>query len=453
MTRPTAFILALALLLAIVSSNAADPSVWRVQLESQALGPVEFHLELSTTGGRLRGRSLSGSSGFLAEMSGDHHLDDGLMVFEAREADDETWRGEILAPWPDGSIFLTVGDDTLEGTIDSGMLAGSLSGEKVGTAPTIRDYPAIVDSFDEVVASRVFSPDDLDETAYRDFRAGLGHVARLATDDLDLLIGFRLLWKSDPFSHFLLQRSDRTAAQLFEHFDNYRVGFEAATVEFDDDVAILTVRTMMGADTIEQVEAAYDRIAAAAPSALIIDLRGNSGGAFAVKPLVEHVIDVPLDAGYFLSQAWNREHDTLPPVEAVLAAEPWRGWSIVAFWKAVQEMDIVRLRFEPAAPNFDGPVYVLLDDVSASATELAADALRSSGVTTLVGRRTAGQMLSQSMFDLADGFIVSLPVADYFSMVHGRIEGAGVPVDVEVEPGEALDVARALAQKRISGAN
>ena len=70
--------------------------------------------------------------------------------------------------------------------------------------------------------------------------------------------------------------------QLFAFFDNYRVGFEAATVRFDGDVAILTVATMMGADTIEQIEAAYDQIHAAGSKALIIDLRGNSGGTKSV---------------------------------------------------------------------------------------------------------------------------------------------------------------------------
>ena len=213
-------------------------------------------------------------------------------------------------------------------------------------------------------------------------------------------------------------------------------------------VAILKVRTMMGADTIEQIEVAYESIATEQPTALVVDLRGNSGGAFAVKPLVEHVIDEPVDAGYFLSQVWNRAHDRLPTTDEILASPPWDGWSIISFWHSVQESDILRLQFRPETPNYDGDVYVLLDSTSASATELAADAFRSSGITTIVGQATAGQMLSQSMFDVADGFIVSLPVADYYSIAHGRIEGAGVPVDVVTAPGEELDVALQLADAK-----
>jgi C-terminal processing protease CtpA/Prc len=55
-------------------------------------------------------------------------------------------------------------------------------------------------------------------------------------------------------------------------------------------------------------------------------------------------------------------------------------------------------------------------------------------------------MLSQSMFDVGDGFIVSLPVADYYSMANGRIEGAGVTVDIAVESAQALNVARQLVE-------
>lgn len=45
----------------------------------------------------------------------------------------------------------------------------------------------------------------------------------------------------------------------------------------------------------------------------------------------------------------------------------------------------------------------------------------------------SGEMLSQSMFNLPDGYSLSLRVADYYSLAHGRIEGAGVPVGIETK--------------------
>ena len=453
MHRLHRFVLLSVLLLFSPAALAETVATWRVALESGPLGPVEFYLDTALDGDELTGRSRSGALELLRALPGERSIDAGLFAFSAVRGDDGSFAGEILAPWQDGAVTLTMDGEQLAGNVDNGIFKGSFSGVPAAAVEPIRDYPAVLDDFDAVVAGKVFAPGDLVQPGYREFREQLGEVAASAIDDLDLLFGFRWLWRNDPFSHFQLRRSAQSAEQMFTFFDEYRVGFEAATVEFTNDVAVLKVRTMMGADTIEQIQAAYARIAEEQPEALVIDLRGNGGGAFAVKPLVEHVIDEPLDAGFFISQVWNGEHDAPPTAGEALAAPVWRGWSIIGFWKAVQETDIVRVQFAPAEPNYDGPVYVLLDERSASATEMAADALRGSGLATLIGRQSAGEMLSQSMFDVRDGFIVSLPVADYYSIAHGRIEGVGVPVDVDADSEQALDVALDLVQNHASGAD
>ena len=68
---------------------------------------------------------------------------------------------------------------------------------------------------------------------------------------------------------------------------------------------------------------------------------------------VGHIIDKPLDTGYFLSQRWNAE---LPTAEQVLEIEPWQGWSILSFWHDVQQQGLLCLRFQPAEPHFGGDV-------------------------------------------------------------------------------------------------
>lgn len=433
---------ALCILLVTQAANASE--LWRVTFDTRWLGPMDAYIEISRDDEVLRGISRSGAADILANLPGEHDVSRGLVVFEARRGDDDSYTGTFLAPWKEGALTLGFDGDALTGSVDGGALAGSLSGRRADTAEAIRDYATVLRSFDDVVASKLFNPGDLETAGYREFRDIFGRIVASATDDFDLLFGFHLAWQQDPFSHFELKRSHHSAAEMFAHFDSYRVGFEAATVELDGDTAILKVRTMMGADTIEQIEAAYDRIAEQDVNNLVIDLRGNSGGAFAVKPLVEHVIDGPVPAGFFLSQVWNRDHERPPTNDEALAAPGWHGWSIISFWNDVQEKAILRVTFQPAEPNFDGNVYVLVDNKSASATELAADALRSSGVATLVGEQTAGEMLSQSMFDVGDGYVVSLPVADYYSIQHGRIEGEGVPVDVAAASAQALDVARQL---------
>jgi hypothetical protein len=344
---------------------------------------------------------------------------------------------------------LEVVDGQLKGSLKGSWFAGDFVGKAVESTKPLRDYVAIIERFDGVVADKVFQPKELNSAAYQQFRQRLGAIAAVANDDLDLLLGADFAWTNEPFSHFQLRRFPAPAEAIIAHFDQVRVGYEAAHVEFDGALAILRVDTMMGNDTIEQIEAAYAAIDSAARKALIIDLRGNGGGAFAVKPLVGHVIDEPLYPGYFVAQKWNAVHDRQPTAQELEAIAPWSGWPISAFWRSIQDEGIMRLRFMPAEPNFDGPVYVLVDGGSASATELAIDAFRSSGVVTLVGEKTPGQMLSQSFFDVSDGFVVTLPVADYFSVQHGRIEGVGVDVDVRVRSDQALDKAKGLVEKAL----
>lgn len=424
-----------------------DESLWRLAFNSDWLGPVEAHFDVTLDGDTLVAVSRSGAVSALQSLPGDHDLSAGLVAFTAKQGEEGTFHGSFTAPWKEGVVSIRLEGDQASGKVEGGAFNGEISGKRVETAGRLRDYPRILQVFDEVVAAKVFEPAKLDDPSYIEFRRRLGDIAELAKDDLDLLFGFHWLWTNDPFSHFELKRSAQSAEELFAFFDNYRVGFEAASLRFDDDVAILKVATMTGADTIEQIEAAYDEIEAAGAQALIIDLRGNGGGAFAVKPLVGHVIDEPLDAGFFLSQRWSARYDRPPTADQVLAREPWQGWSILAFWHDVQEQGLLRLRFQPAEPHFDGEVYVLLDGRSASATELAADALRTAGAT-LVGQATAGEMLSQSFFDVAEEFTVSLPVADYYSLQHGRIEGVGVPVDIEAD--DAMDAARnAIATRSV----
>lgn len=395
------------LLLFAGHSACGETELWRLTFNSNWLGPVEAHFDVTMDGDNVAAVSRSGAVELLKVQPGDHDLSDGLAAFTAARTDDGSYKGNFTAPWQEGEITIAFDNDAARGNVQGGAFNGELTGTRVESAGRLRDYPAILRSLDEVVAAKVFEPARLQEPSYIAFRSRLGAIAEIAQDDLDFLFGFHWSWNNDPFSHFQLKRSTQSAEQLFAFFDNYRVGFEAATVRFDGETAILKVATMMGADTIEQIEAAYDAI----------------------------------DTGYFLSQRWHDDHDALPTKEQVLETEPWQGWSILSFWQDVQERGLLRLRFQPDEPHFHGDVYVLLDKVSASATELAADALRTAGAT-LIGEVTAGEMLSQSMFDLPDGYSLSLPVADYYSLEHGRIEGAGVPVGVETKDAmaEALKI-------------
>ncbi len=303
------------------------------------------------------------------------------------------------------------------------------------------NYPEVAVAINETMRAYHYNPAELNTPEYLRIEAAVTVLAEAATSDEAFLNGFREIWKDGPFSHVTVNVARQSADDLADYLDTIRIGGGGALLAWQGDVAILTVNTMMGLDTIEEINAAYAEIAEREASALIIDLRENGGGAFAVLPLVSHLLTDPFDAGSFVSQPWNAVHHREPSRADLKAVDPWEGWSIKTFWADVQTNPVTRISFSPAEPGFNGPVYVLTSKRTASAAELATDALKSANRAIIIGEITAGQMLSQKIYDVPGGFHLSLPIADYYSVVNGRIEGVGINPDIKTNAADALDVA------------
>jgi len=308
-------------------------------------------------------------------------------------------------------------------------------------------YPEIAIAINQTLHDHLYDPAELETSAYRAIEAKVNALALRATSNEVFIEGFRDIWKDGPFSHVELKQAQQPAADLAHYLDTLRIGGGGAQLTWQDDIAILTVNTMMGLDTIEEIDAAYVEIANREPRTLIIDLRENPGGAFAVRPLVAHLLTAPLAAGVFVSQRWNSLHQRPPGPAEIQTAEAWEGWSLTAFWKDVQENALTGITFTPAEPVYTGPVYVLTSKRTASAAELATDALSGSGRALVIGETTAGEMLSQKIFDIPGGFQLSLPVADYYSVANGRIEGNGIKPAIETDAADALTTALAQPKK------
>ncbi|MGH8545134.1 MAG: S41 family peptidase, partial [Gammaproteobacteria bacterium] len=67
--------------------------------------------------------------------------------------------------------------------------------------------------------------------------------------------------------------------------------------------------------------------------------------------------------------------------------------------------------------------------------------LKAAGRATIIGEKTPGVLLSSRRFDVPGGFHLMVPIADYYSIENGRIEGVGVTPDMPVDADQALEVA------------
>ena len=133
-----------------------------------------------------------------------------------------------------------------------------------------------------------------------------------------------------------------------------------------------------GHTTMSEFREAYERLGR--PAKLILDLRGNGGG------LLEQAIGM---AEFFL------------PRGAQIVSTEGRGVPPRTF------------RAQSDGEDLDGPLVVLIDEVSASASEIVTGAVQDWDRGVVVGRPSFGKGLVQRQVSLGDGSAVRITVARY----------------------------------------
>ncbi len=136
------------------------------------------------------------------------------------------------------------------------------------------------------------------------------------------------------------------------------------------------------ATTYEEFEAALEALKAQGAQQLVLDLRDNLGGYMGMATQISDAF-LPKDTPIVYTK--NKEGVTAKTMATA-------GGS-----------------FENKA------VYVLVNERSASASEIIAGALQDNDVGTIVGRRTFGKGLVQREMPLGDGSMVRLTIARYYT--------------------------------------
>ena len=156
-----------------------------------------------------------------------------------------------------------------------------------------------------------------------------------------------------------------------------------------------------GQSTPAEFDAAVARVKTAGAKALVFDLRNDGGG------YVESALKIS---------------------ERFIASKPLL---------TVQERGgpDTTITADDDGVRIDVPVTVLVNEYTASASEITAGALQDDGVASLIGTRTFGKGVMQTLTALADGAAIKITTAHYLTPSRRDINLKGIEPDVSlVEP-------------------
>lgn len=204
-----------------------------------------------------------------------------------------------------------------------------------------------------------------------------------------------------------------TAVELTVTRDGSRLTFELERAEIDSsatswaripgtDAALIGLSSFSN-DAAEELGRAFGEAREAGARRFVLDLRDNPGGR------LDQAVEA---AGYFLepgSVAYVRK-------DATEGREP------------------VEVEGEPGLTG--APLVVLVNENSASSSEILAGALRDNERATVVGETTFGTGTVLSEFELDDGSAILLGVAEWLTPNGDFIRETGIEPDVKVPQGD-----------------
>lgn len=177
-----------------------------------------------------------------------------------------------------------------------------------------------------------------------------------------------------------------------------KISIPSVTSEVKDAIGIMTV-SRFSEDTLSLAKAAAASFKVQGVKGIVLDLRGDPGGL--------------LDSAVGLSSLWLQNKTVLTE----------RRDNVI----------IETIKSSGTATLAGIPTVVLIDEGSASASEITAGALKDNGAATLIGVKSFGKGSVQQPIDLKDGGLLKVTIARWFTPAGKNIDKEGITPDKEVK--------------------
>lgn len=143
------------------------------------------------------------------------------------------------------------------------------------------------------------------------------------------------------------------------------------------------------------------------PRAIVLDLRGNPGGYLSSGNAV---------AGLFVPHLTPLVH-----------------LDYGSFQETIYNGDI--------GPYYGIPLYILVDEYTASAAEIVTATIKERGTATVIGKQTFGKGTAQQLISFWDNSILKLTIAEWLTADGNSINGIGITPDILItETNETVDL-------------
>ena len=172
----------------------------------------------------------------------------------------------------------------------------------------------------------------------------------------------------------------------------------------ENNIGYINIKDFDGG-TADEFKTKYEELSKKGIKSLIIDIRSNGGG---IVDESLNILDMLLEKDTTLLITVNKKQE-----EEVTKA------------KKKQEIDI--------------PVIVLTNQYSASASEILAGALKDNGRAKIVGTKTYGKGVIQTLRTLTDGSGLKTTTEEYYTPNRNKINKIGIKPDYEVNLPEDIE--------------